>query len=137
MSEVTVKQKAALWVGVVFVLGVTLGGMLGYVLANQTHGASVAPAPVSDAARRAQKVDQLTKELGLTPDQQTKLDKILADTQAKFKAIHDSTQPQIEATRKEARGEIRGFLTDEQKPKFEEHLRKLDEERKKRELEQH
>lgn len=137
MNPMSVKQKAALWVGVVFLLGITLGGMLGYVFANQTHGASVATPPVSDAVRRAQKVDQLTKELGLTSDQQTRLDRVLADTQAKFKAIHDSTQPQIEAARKEARGEIRGFLTDQQKPKFEEHLRKLDEERKKRELEHH
>ena len=137
MSEVTVKQKAALWVGVVFVLGVTLGGLLGYVFANQTHGASGTPAPVSDAARRAQKVEQLTKELDLTTGQQQQLDKVLADTQARFKAIHDSTQPQIEEARKQARNQIRSFLTDAQKPQFEEHLRKLDEERKKREAEQH
>ena len=137
MSDVSVKQKAALWVGIVFVLGMTLGGLLGYVFANQTHGASAAPAPVSDATRRAQKVEQLTKELNLTPDQQKQLDKVIADTQAKFKAIHDSTQPQIDDTRKQARNEIRSFLTDEQKPKFEEHLRRLDEERKKKAQGQH
>lgn len=129
MSEVTAKQKAALWVGVVFLLGVSLGGVLGYVLASQTHGASVA---TSDAARRAQKVEELTKELGLTLDQQKQLEAVIAETQVKYKAIHDSMQPQIDDTRKHARDEIRAFLTPDQKPKFEEHLRKLDEERKKR-----
>lgn len=131
MSEVTVKQKAAFWVGIVFLLGISLGGVMGYLFANKTHGDST---PVlSDAARRAQKVEALTKELGLTAEQQKQLDNVLAETQAKFKTIHDSTQPQIEEARKQARAEIRAFLTDEQKPKFEEHLRKLDEERKKRE----
>lgn len=137
MSEVSVKRKAALWVAVVFLLGISLGGLLGYVFANQNHSASAATAPASDAARRARKVDQLTDELGLTPDQQKRLDKVLADTQAKFKAIHDSTEPQIDAARKQARNEIRSFLTEEQKPKFEEHLRRLDEERKKREQQEH
>ena len=132
MNEATIKQKAALWVGAVFLLGVCLGGVLGYAFASRTQGASVSPTPISDAARRAQKVDQLTKELGLTPDQEKQLDKVIADTQAKFKAIHDSTQPQIEDARKQAREAIREFLTPEQKPKFEEHLRKLDEERRKR-----
>jgi esterase/lipase len=131
MSAATVKQKAALWVGVVFVLGVSLGGVLGYVLANKVAGAS--PAVLTDAARRAQKVDALTKELGLSAEQQKQLDRVLAETQTKFKAIHDSTQPQIDETRKGARNEIRSFLTPEQLPKFEEHLRKLDEERKKKE----
>lgn len=137
MSEVSVKQKAALWVAVVFLLGISLGGLLGYVVANQSHSASAAMTPGNDAARRARRVEQLTKELGLTPDQQNRLDKVLADTQARFKAIHDSTEPQIDAARKQARNEIRSFLTDEQKPKFEEHLRKLDEERKKREQREH
>src|SRR5262245_29716635 len=129
MSAATVKQKAALWVGIVFVLGASLGGVLGYMLASQTAGAS--NAQLSDAARRVQKVETLTRELSLTPEQQKQLDTIIGNTQAQFKAIHDSTQPQIEETRKNARAQIRSFLTPEQLPKFEEHLRKMDEERKK------
>jgi Spy/CpxP family protein refolding chaperone len=129
MSVVSVKQKAALWVGVVFVLGVILGGVLGYSFSGRTHGDM--RSPLSDSARRAQKVEQLTKELGLTPDQQKKLDEVLTEVQAKFKAIHEADQPEIEAARKVARDEIRALLTPEQLPKFEEHLRKLDAERKK------
>jgi len=129
MSAVDVKQKAALWVGLVFVLGLVLGGVLGYSFAAKTDG-DMRPA-LSDTARRAQKVEQLTKELGLTTDQQKKLDEVLTEVQGKFKAIHEADQPQIEAARKAARDEIRAFLTPDQVPKFEEHLRKLDEERKK------
>ncbi|HUI76085.1 MAG TPA: hypothetical protein VLX32_14135 [Candidatus Acidoferrum sp.] len=128
MSAVDVKQKAALWVGVVFVLGVILGGVLGYSFAGRTHGDT--RHPLNDEARRAQKVDQLTKELELTPDQQKRLDAVLTEIQGKFKAIHEADQPQIEAVRKAARDEIRAFLTPDQLPKFEEHLRKLDAERK-------
>lgn len=127
MSAVGVRQKAALWVGVVFVLGVVLGGVGGYTFSVKAHGDTRS---LSDDARRAQKVDQLTKELMLTQDQQKKLDAVLTETQQKYKAIHEADQPQIDAVRKVARNEIRAFLTPEQLPKFEDHLRKLDEERK-------
>jgi hypothetical protein len=128
MSAVGIRQKAALWVGIVFILGVVLGGVGGYTFSVKTHGDT--HPPLSDEARRAQKVDQLTKELVLTPDQQKKLDAVLTDTQQKYKAIHDADQPQINDVRKAARNQIRGFLTADQLPKFEDHLRKLDEERR-------
>jgi periplasmic protein CpxP/Spy len=130
MSEVSVKQKAALWVAVVFVLGVTLGGVFGYMFASKAQGDT--RAPMRDAARRAHKVEELTKELGLSPDQQQKLDAVLTEAHAKFAAIHEADQPQIEAVKKNARSEIRAFLTPEQLPKFEEHIQRLDEERNKK-----
>ena len=129
MSGGNVKQKAALWVGVVFVLGITLGGVLGYTFAARTHGDVLEP--VSDQARREHKVEQLTKELGLTLDQSKKLDTVLIEAQARYKAMHEADQPQVEAIRKTSRDEIRAFLTPEQVPKFEEHIRKLEEERRK------
>ena len=128
MSEQTASRKAALWVGVVFLLGAALGGMLGYAFA---HRVQAAPPQLTDAERRAQKIQRLTQELALTPDQQTKIDAIMSSVQAEYKAIHQSTDPQFEAARQKGREQIREVLTSEQKPKFEEHLRRLDEERKK------
>jgi Spy/CpxP family protein refolding chaperone len=125
-----VKQKAALWVGVVFALGLILGGVLGYTFSAKSRW-QVGP-PMNEQAHRAHIVEELTKELALTPDQANKLDTVLTQTQAKFKAVHEADEPQLEAIRKTARSEIRAFLTPEQVPKFEEHIRKLDEERKKR-----
>jgi len=78
----------------------------------------------------AQKVHRLTQELNLTAEQQKQLDVIIASVQAQYRAIHDSTDPQINEARQKGREQIRAILTPEQKPKFEEFLRHLDEERK-------
>jgi Spy/CpxP family protein refolding chaperone len=129
MSDTTATRKAAFWVGVVFLLGAALGGMLGYVFAH--HTAMAAPAQMTDAQKRAQKVQRLTQELNLSPDQQKQLDAIISSVQAEYKAIHQSTEPQIDQARQKGREQIRVILTAEQKPKFEEFLKRLDEERKK------
>jgi Spy/CpxP family protein refolding chaperone len=129
MSDTAATRKAAFWVGVVFLLGAALGGMLGYVFAH--HTAMAAPAQLTDAQKRAQKVDRLTQELNLTPSQQAQLDTILTSVQGEYKVIRQSTEPQIDQARQKGREQIRAILTPEQKPKFEEFLKRLDEERKK------
>ena len=123
-----VKQRAALWVVVVFLLGASLGGVSGYLFAGHSH-ADTKPV-LSDNARRAQKVTVLTKELNLSADQQKQLDDTIREAQTKFKAIRDASQPQIDATRAQAREKVRSFLTPDQRPKYEEYLVKLDAERK-------
>jgi len=128
MSGMSVTRKAALWVGVVFLLGAALGGMIGYVFAH--HTALAAPAQLTETARRAQKVQRLTQELDLSADQAKQLDVIMASVQAQYKAIHQTTDPQIDEARQKGREQIRAILTPEQKPKFEEFLKRLDEERK-------
>jgi Spy/CpxP family protein refolding chaperone len=127
MSEATASRKAALWVGVIFLLGAALGGMLGYVFA---HRVIAAPPQLTDAERRAQKVQRLTQELNLGLEQQKQLDAIMTSVQAQYKAIHQSTDPQINEARQKGREQIRAILTPEQKPKFEEFLKRLDGERK-------
>jgi Spy/CpxP family protein refolding chaperone len=67
MSEATPRQKAALWVGLVFLLGAALGGVLGYVFAHRSYAA--APPALSDQAKKQQKVERLTQELSLSDDQ--------------------------------------------------------------------
>jgi Spy/CpxP family protein refolding chaperone len=128
MSEPTVQQKASLWLGVVFVLGVALGGVLGYAFAHRSYAA--APAQLTAEQRHAQKRAQLVEQVGLTPDQQTQVIAILDQAQTEYKTIHAVSDPQIDAARQKSRDRIRQILTAEQKPKFEEFLRKMDEERK-------
>ena len=127
-SNGNVKQRAAVWVAVVFVLGALLGSVSGYLFASHSH-ADTKPI-LSDDERRAQKVSLLTKDLNLTPDQQTKLDAAIREAQTKFKAIREASQPQIEATRAQARANVRSFLTPDQLPKYEQYLQKIDAERK-------
>ncbi len=128
-GESSAKQKAALWVAVVFILGAALGGVFGYFYGHR-GSVSAANPPLSEPQRRAQRVDQLTKELDLTNEQREQLDTALSQLHAQYKAIHDQSDAQTEQARQKGRDQIRAILTPEQKPKFEEFLKRLDEERK-------
>jgi Spy/CpxP family protein refolding chaperone len=127
--ESSAKQKAALWVAVVFVLGAALGGLFGYFYGHR-NSVSAANPPLSEPQRRAQRVEQLTQDLGLTSDQRQQLDSALSQLHAQYKSIHDQSDAQMEQARQKGRDQIRAFLTPEQKPKFEEFLKRMDEERK-------
>jgi Spy/CpxP family protein refolding chaperone len=128
MNEPSATRKAALWIGIVFLLGAALGGMIGYGFAHRA--VSAGPAQQPEAVRRAHRVEQLTKELGLTSAQAQQLDAILMQRHAESRALHEQLDAQIEKVRQKARDEIRAMLTPEQKPKFEEFLKRLDEGRK-------
>jgi len=128
MSEMSATWKAALWVGVVFLLGTALGGTLGYSYAH--HLVSAANTPLSEPARRAHRVEQLTQLLNLTSAQSQQVDAILLQRHTEVKTIHDQTDGQIEQIRQKGRDQVRAILTAEQKPKFEEFLKSLDEQRK-------
>jgi len=127
MNEATAKQRAAVWVAVVFLLGVLLGGVVGYVFAHHPVSAN---APLSPQERRAQKVEELTRVANLTPEQRQQLEAILTQLHGEYKALHEQSDAQIDQARQKGRNQIRAILTAEQKPKFEEFLRKMDEERK-------
>lgn len=127
MNATSPNRRAFLWVAVIFVLGLALGSLGGYYISRRSFAA--APPP-TDEAKRARRVEQLTNELHLTPAQRQRLDQIIMGLQAQYKAIHNQSQPQIEQARQKARNEIRDILTPEQKPKFEEFLKRLDEERR-------
>ena len=133
MNESSAKRRAALWVAVVFVLGAALGGVFGYFYGHRSTVAAANP-PLSEAQRRAQRVEQLTQELGLTNDQKQRLDSTLSQLHAEYKSIRDQSNQQLNSRMDQAhqkgRDQIRAILTPEQKPKFEEFLKHLDEERK-------
>lgn len=129
MNETPARRKAAAWVLIVFLLGAALGAILGYGYAYRPVSAANAPLP--EPVRRAHRVEELARQLSLTSDQAKELDAILLQWHTEVKAIHDRKDAQIEQQRQKGRNEIRAILTPEQKPKFEDFLRKLDEERKK------
>ncbi len=128
MNDSSATTKAALWVGTVFLLGAALGGVLGYLSAHRT--ASAANPPLSEPQRRARRIEQLTRDLSLTPAQSQQVDAILLQRHAEAKAIRDQTDAQIDQVHQKGRQQIREILTPDQKPKFEEFLKRLDEERK-------
>jgi len=122
------KQRAALWIGVVFLLGASLGGVFGYHFAARSQADT--RLALTEGERRAQKVALLTKEMNLTSEQQKVLDDAIREAQRKIKMVRDASQPQIDAIRGQAREKVRASLTSDQIPKYEAYLKKLDEERK-------
>ena len=126
MNGPSARRKAILWIAVVFVLGAALGGVGGYALSRRSFAAG----PLSDEAKRAHMVERLNGELNLTGAQQQRLDQILTELQAQYKAIRQQSQPQIEEARHKSRNQVREILTPEQKPTFEDFLKRFDEKRR-------
>lgn len=114
-------RKATLLVVMVFVFGVTIGALGYYVAAGQVN-----------AKPRPTVVERLTTELNLTPEQQKQVSDILDATRKNYDSIYAPIRPQMEAARQDGRQRIRTILTPEQLTKFEEHLRRIDEERSRR-----
>jgi Spy/CpxP family protein refolding chaperone len=127
VNETTAKQRAALWVAVVFLLGAALGGVVGFIFAHRSVSAN---AHLSPQERRAQKVEQLTREANLTPDQRQQLEVILTQLHAEYKALHEQSDAQIDQARQKGRNQIRAILSPEQQPRFEAFLKRMDEERR-------
>jgi Spy/CpxP family protein refolding chaperone len=134
--EASARRKAAVWVVVVFLLGVALGGVVGYIFAHHSVSAANTSIPKSEPERRARRVEQLTQELTLTKEQSQKLDAILSQLHAEYKSLHEQNAAQVDQARQQCRTQIRAILTPEQEPKFEEFLKRMDEERKRNQQQQ-
>jgi Spy/CpxP family protein refolding chaperone len=66
----------------------------------------------------------------LTPEQRQQLEAILMQLHSEYKALHEQSDAQIDQARQQGRNRIRAILTPEQQPKFEEFLKRMDEERR-------
>jgi Spy/CpxP family protein refolding chaperone len=54
-----------------------------------------------------------------------------------YNALHAKLDPEYDKVRQEGRDRVRQILTPEQRPKFEDLLRQIDEDRRRREMEGH
>jgi Spy/CpxP family protein refolding chaperone len=135
MNENTAKRNAALWVAVVFLLGAALGGVFGYFYGHRSVVSAAAPPPLPEPERRARSLDRMTHELGLTDSQRQQIDALMLQIHNEYKSIREKNAAEVETeldqARQKGRDQIRAVLTPEQKPKFEDLLKRVDEERKK------
>ena len=126
------RQKARLWLGLVFILGAAIGGVFGYSFAHRSYAATQAPAAtLSEPERRAKRVAEMTKEVGLTPEQSTQIDQIIHQAHDEMKTIHEKSDADVDVVRQRAREQMRSLLTPDQRPKFEAMIQRMDQERKK------
>jgi len=126
-------RKAFLLVFILFVLGIALGGVGTYVVTSRVHAAR--PQTTTLPHTPANTMAMFTRDLNLTPDQQKQIEAILNDTRGKYQALHEKLDPEYEQVRQQGRERIRQILTQEQRPKFEDLLRQIDEERRRRQAE--
>ena len=126
-------RKATVLVILVFLLGIALGAVGMRVAEQKVWGGGDRREDRGRTSGPGRMVEQLTRELALTQEQQQQLNSILEETRKQYETTYTTIRPQMEQTRQEGRGRIRSMLTPEQLPKFEGYLRRIDEERKKRE----
>jgi Spy/CpxP family protein refolding chaperone len=124
-------RKAFLLVLLVFALGIALGALGTYVVTTRVLAARPQLNTVPN------RVAQFTRDLDLNPEQQKRIQEILTETRARYAEIHSQADPEYEKARHEGREKIREILTPEQRPKFEDLLRRFDEERRNRQMEAH
>lgn len=123
-----VNRKAIALLLLVFLLGIAFGAV-GHIALDRHAFASRNRNRVTGQPHL---VNRLTRELNLTADQQEKLTTILKDMQQKFAAVRQQMTPQFEQIRNQGHDQIRQMLTPEQRPKFEEFLRRLEADRRRR-----
>jgi len=122
-------KRAIAYLFLVFLLGAALG-VLGTLWAGRTGwAASLGPPSMRNKQGAA---EWLTRELNLTADQQQQLGPILDETATSYEAIRERVRPEYEQVRQSSREQIRAILTPEQKARFEELVRQMDEERARR-----
>lgn len=114
-------RQALASVLVVFVLGIALGGIATYVREERVWGSQSIP--------RHGAMQQFAREANLTAGQQKQIQSIIDDTKLKYRQLYDPLDPQREAIRQDGRGRIRAVLTPDQRNKFDEFIRRLDQAR--------
>jgi hypothetical protein len=121
-------RKAIALLLLVMVLGIALGAVGTTLVNRRVYGARLR------GSNPARPVARLTQDLNLTGDQIKQVSGILSDMQSKYDGIRQQMSPQFEQVRQQGREQIREVLTPDQKPKFEEFLGRVDEDRRRRNI---
>ena len=126
-------RKALALIVLVLVLGVALGAVGHSLFDRRVLGARAqAPTFLQPRPNPPRAVTRMTTELNLTPQQQKQIGDILTDMQRRYDAVHEQMNPEFEQIREQGHDQIRQVLTTEQRPKFEDFLKRVDEERRRR-----
>ncbi len=131
------RREAALLVFVVFLLGLLVGGVGNHYWGQSVWGGRQDRRAHMGPPSRARIIDDFTRELQLTPQQQTQLGTIIDETRAQWAEQHRLIHQKDESIREQAHARIRAMLTPEQVPKFDAFMQRLDEQHKKEEAQAH
>jgi hypothetical protein len=124
------RHEAAVLVFVVFLLGVLFGGVGNHLWGQRVWGGRQEMAVRPGPPPRAQIINDFTRELQLTPDQQTQIGAIIDNTRVQVRALYQPLDAQHAEIRQQARARIRAVLTPEQLPKFDAFMQRIEQRKK-------
>jgi len=123
--------KAKLLVFAIFFMGIGSGILIANFYTTRVTGSP--DANPADRAQRAQRdINKFYDYLGLDEPQREQMRKIGEETRHEFQELRKETQPRFEAIQEESRNKIRAVLNEEQRTKYDEFRRKMDERRRNR-----
>lgn len=116
-------RRGIVYLGLVFLLGLALGALATIWAGKQGWFAE------GSRWQRSSKrgVEWLNRELNLTSEQRQQLELILDEMGEAYRAIRERTRPEYRTVRQQGRDKIRAILSQEQRAKFEQLVREIDE----------
>jgi len=102
---------------VVFVAGMAVGMVVdrGLAVASPESAAVAEEGEEDEERRRGRMIDQVA----LTPEQQVRVDSLVADFRERMKTFHESSRREWDHIVQDARESIKGVLNDEQRARYE------------------
>src|SRR5262245_16060974 len=121
--------KAKLLVFAIFFLGIGSGILIANFYTTRVTSSGDASNP---PARAQRDINKFYDYLGLDPAQREQMHKIGEETRHEFQDLRKETQPRFEAIQERSREKIRAILNDEQRAKYDDFRRRMDERRRNR-----
>jgi hypothetical protein len=125
--------KAKFLVFAIFSIGIVTGILISNFYTTRVLTGSPDFANPPDRTQRAQRdINKFYDYLGLNPAQREQMHKIGEETRHEFQELRKETQPRFAAIQEKSRVKIRAVLNDEQRTKYDEFRRQMDERRRNR-----
>ena len=123
-------MKAKVLVFAIFFMGIASGLLIANFYTTRVTGS---PDAAANRPERAQgDINKFYDYLGLDQAQREEMHRIGEETRHEFQELRKETQPRFEAIQEQSRAKIRAVLNDEQRAKYDEFRRKMDERRRNR-----
>lgn len=126
----TIKAKALVFA--IFFIGIATGILLANFYTSRVVGAPATPDRAQQAQNAQRDINKFYDYLGLNEQQREQMRRIGEETRREFQDLRAETQPRFQSIQEQSRVKIRAILTDEQRVKYDEFRRNMDERRRNR-----
>jgi hypothetical protein len=124
--------KAKFLVFAVFLIGIVTGMLISNFYTTRVLTGSPDPANPDRTMRAQRDINKFYDYLGLNQAQREQMHKIGEETRHDFQELRKETQPRFAAIQEQSRVKIRAVLNEEQRTKYDEFRRRMDERRRNR-----